>query len=360
MQKKLFALFLILGIILTVGCSLCPVRFVVVKGKSVDDRRDIPLMDPNDPNKPYKIEAIQEDNEEKLYELSTDIDIKQEKPCRVRYCGFHHFISRHIVVEGKLKNNKKYPIILDTGASPGAIIVNDIHIMENKLSIYPLGNNDSSLSDHGFCYIPELQVGNTTFTGFPGWYVEEHDELQIFGLAITHGREMVIGLPILSEFKYLLFDGVKKEAELSANKVFEPEMPELWDKYSFLIKKHPELLVVEIPINMQNIKLRLDTGAGLGLMISENAWEEMSDRFHNVKLKDTSLFSPAYGKLSGKKCIIQKLSIGNRIIKNAKISILPNDCPLFVKNSEMLIGMQYFRDTTIVLDFERNLMWIRK
>jgi len=285
MQKKLFALFLILGIILTVGCSLCPVRFVVVKGKSVDDRRDIPLMDPNDPNKPYKIEAIQEDNEEKLYELSTDIDIKQEKPCRVRYCGFHHFISRHIVVEGKLKNNKKYPIILDTGASPGAIIVNDIHIMENKLSIYPLGNNDSSLSDHGFCYIPELQVGNTTFTGFPGWYVEEHDELQIFGLAITHGREMVIGLPILSEFKYLLFDGVNK---------------------------------------------------------------------------DTSLFSPAYGKLSGKKCIIQKLSIGNRIIKNAKISILPNDCPLFVKNSEMLIGMQYFRDTTIVLDFERNLMWIRK
>jgi hypothetical protein len=50
--------------------------------------------------------------------------------------------------------------------------------------------------------------------------------------------------------------------------------------------------------------------------------------------------------------------VGNRTVRNAKISVFPNDSPI-VEHCFGMLGMQYFEDTVMVLDFEKELMWVK-
>ena len=54
----------------------------------------------------------------------------------------------------------------------------------------------------------------------------------------------------------------------------------------------------------------------------------------------------------------KSLQVGDRVIREAQVSVFPNDSPL-LDRCPGLIGMQFFRDTIVVLDFQRNLMWVK-
>lgn len=88
-----------------------------------------------------------------------------------------------MVVEGKLDNGRKYPIVPDTGASP-ALFVNDIHIMENKLPICPFRTNHGEPAGWGMCHLAELHIGEVTLINWPCFYREQHVEVQLHGFGM--------------------------------------------------------------------------------------------------------------------------------------------------------------------------------
>lgn len=333
------------------GCSVFPIRTAIVNDKNLEQRADIPLIDvpgqrnSKDKNRSYSAAEVNE-------------EIKGENYCRVKY---HPSYSKNqwIVVEGKLGNGKKYPVVLDTGASVD-LFVNDIHIVENKLAIYPYKTSRKNSAGWGICQLPELSIGEVKFINWPCSYRAQHVELQVFGLPVNKDKAIIAGLRALREFKYIVFDAVKKQAEFSLENVFDPVNVESWAQYPFVIEESftgNAFLLVKIPIAGTEIELQLDTGSGRGLAIAQELWEGI-EKFEDVKLKRAKDLYPYIGWLDCKRAVIGKLQVGNRIVRNAKVSVFPDESPL-VENCQGLLGMQYFRDTVIVLDFERELMWVR-
>ena len=188
----------------------------------------------------------------------------------------------------------------------------------------------------------------------------------MFGVQVASSKyirdNIILGLPLLREFKYITFDNINKETELSYYQSFEPEHPEQWTKYPISIEEDfhgNAFLFVRINIAGKEIELQLDTGSGKGLAIGESLWDEIKDNLIETKLKKGKDFYPYIGSLSCKKGKSLMLSFGNRTVYNAEISVFRDDCPL-LDGCEGLVGMQYFSNTTFVLDFEHDLMWIQQ
>jgi len=360
-RRLLLVVLLALGLG-TAGCSIYPFGMVIVNGKSLEGRAGVRLIDPNDPNnRPRSIEIAQRDDGSSYINSTASREVKPKKRCRVKYHKRYYSINHSMVVEGELAGGKKYPVLLDTGASPPAIVVQGTHIIENKLPIYPLSANKNGPPGWRYCHLPELQIGELTLANYPGLYWEKHMEVQLFGLPVAHNEAIIVGLPMLQEFKYIAFDSVKKEVEFSLDEAFEPGQPGLWAQYPFSIETDfsgNAALFLKIAIAGEDNELHLDTGTGRGLAIDEDLWETLSEKIRDVKLKSGRDLYPYIGRLACKRGIIGELQVGDRTVKNAKISIFPNDSPL-VSNCQGLLGMQYFRDTVMVLDFENNLMWIK-
>ncbi len=297
--------------------------------------------------------------------LSWQIDSKVEKTGTFRVKYHPLSATKHcIVVEGSIAdNNKKYPVVLDTGASQG-VFVNDIHVLENKLSIYPVQTNKADSADYGFglCYVPELRIGQMTLLSFPCWYLQRHLEIEFFGLPIVRDESIIVGLKALQEFNYIIFDGTKREVVFSRDKDFEPDNEQLWSKYPLSIEEDQYgnvFLFVWIPIANELMKVQLDTGSGNGLALSEEQWGQLSHKIQKVKLKEDTELYPYIGRLPCKQGVITQLQVGRRLIRNAKISVFPANSPL-LSDCNVVLGMQYFKDTVIVLDFNKEVLWIMK
>ena len=65
-----------------------------------------------------------------------------------------------------------------------------------------------------------------------------------------------------------------------------------------------------------------------------------------------------YGWEDIKKITVEKIIIGEEIFSDAPIHIFSNDSKL--GPDFFLLGMGCFKNTVIVLDFENNLLWIKK
>jgi hypothetical protein len=264
-----------------------------------------------------------------------------------------------MVVEGKLGNGRSYPVVLDTGATP-ALFVTDVHILENKFPIYPLSGDGESVG-WGLCCLPGLRIGNLKLDKASCVYKEQHTEIQIFGLPVITDKAIIAGLPLLRQFSYILFDSKRREAEFSCDRRFQPIDSADWTEHKLEIEEDLAgnmFLFVTIPVEGSDTKLQLDTGSGRGLAIGTKLWERLQDRIHGVKLTKSVELYPFIGLFECQKGDVPELKVGGRTVHSAQLSIFPDDCPL-VEDCQGLIGMQYFKDTTIVLDFKRNIMWVR-
>jgi hypothetical protein len=352
LRKRLLIILLALGLGITAGCSICPRS----SAGNLGNRDDIHLIDPN--NGPYSIEVIIRDDGGREYSWEINSRIEQTQTCRIKYHKLYS-ANRFVVVEGRIRNGgKKYPVVLDTGASQ-AIFVKDTHILDNKLSIYPMQTDKAGLNGYnlGLCHLPELQIGNVIFVDWPCLYLERHAKPQ----DNIKDDSIIVGLTALREFKYVLFDNIRKETEFSYNGLFEPGELGLWEQYPFSIKEDSHgnaFLFVNILVCGEEIELQLDTGSGRGLAIRQELWEKILEKIPNVNLKNGRDLYPYIGLLTCKRGIIRKLEMGKRTVKNAEVSVFPNDSPL-VENCRGLLGMQYFQDSVMVLDFENKLMWVK-
>ena len=341
------------------GCSI----YISPEG-NLENRADIDLIDPNDG--PYSIQVIRRSNGLRDYIWEIESKIEQQKASRVEYHNLYSTM-RSIVVTGKVvSGNSKYPVVLDTGASQ-AIFVEVNHILENKLPIYPMQTGRFDFNGHrlGLCHLHKLRIGNATLVDWPCLYLEPKRKLRLFGVSIANDtlkdNIIIVGLPALREFKYIMFDGVNREAQFSLNETFKPNQKELWMKYPFSIEEDfhgNAFLFVELTVAGQQTELQLDTGSGRGLAISNRLWKQIRGKIIGASLRKDKELYPYIGKLTCRKGIIPEIEFGNRKIHNACISIFPNDSPL-MQGCQGLVGMQYFEDTIMVLDFENNFMWVK-
>jgi hypothetical protein len=196
-------------------------------------------------------------------------------------------------------------------------------------------------------------------------YLERPTRLALPGPAVAHdGSEestIILGLPVLREFKYVVFDNIKEQVELSRGESFEPSDANTWERYPISIEEDfhgNAFLFVNIPVAGEDIELQLDTGSGRGLAMSEGCWERIRERIEVPKLKKGRQSYPYIGRLSCRQGVVAEFNILGRTVKNAEISVFANDSPL-LQGSEGLLGMQYFRDSVMVLDFYRDVMWVK-
>jgi len=340
--SNLIALFLLLN----AGCQT-----VIVNGNKLEDMAGRRLIRPEDlANKPYWTKDIYG---------QIDGITKEKDPCRIKYHSSYS-VNRWMVVEGRLENGAKYPVVMDTGASI-AFFVNDIHIIENNLAILLIkGNNDDSVG-WGRCDLPELHIGQITFTNLSCFYREQRREVQILGIPLAKDKTIIAGLAVLRKFKYIAFDSLKKEVEFSVMQEFKPDQANLWKQYSFTIEEDlggNVFLFLKIPISGLEIELQLDTGSGRGLAIAQEMWEQVQKNIQRIKLRRARDLYPYIGQLPCKRGVVPELKVGGRNVRNAMISVFPDDSPILDQCPGML-GMQYFQDTVMVLDFERDLMWVK-
>jgi len=363
MKARIVLLYFLLCLAFLPGCSLI-VRKVVVKGKSIAGMRNLPRIDPNDPNciiSSIKIVDTQEGRKFKVEFRENDFAINmRESPCRVKYKKRTGPMSYNIVVEGELAGrSRRYPINIDTG-QPYFIVVSDIHILENNLPIY---NNPGK--QNGICLLPDLHIGKLTLSNLLAKYYFKHSEIQLFGLPIKKDKEILVGLSLLQRFKYVAFDSINKEVEFSTAQSFHPEDRTLWSRYPFSKlsdSKGIPRIFVEIPIAGRNMNLAFDTAGQGALFTTEKIWKQTQKRLHNVKKSTKSVFAPFMGgNIRSRVVTVKELNVGDRIVKNAFVAIVPNGTSISesMKNMEGLLGMQCFADTTVVLDFERDLMWVK-
>ncbi|MBL7184806.1 MAG: hypothetical protein ISS70_00650 [Phycisphaerae bacterium] len=352
MRRIILGSLLALFVLLQAGCQT-----VIVNGKRLEGMAGVHSMRSDDPaNRTYWAKDIYSGNRDSTRQI--DGNTEQHDPFRIKYHPSYS-ANRWMAVEGSLGNGRKYPVILDTGASI-ALFVNDIHVMENKLAISPINSGDDDSVGWGRCHLPELHLGQVTVANWPCFYREQHTEIQLLGLALARGKAIIAGLPALRSFKYVAFDSISEEVELSLDEAFQPEQPNLWTQYPFEIEEDlggNAFLFVKIPIAGAETELQLDTGSGKGLAISEELWEKVRQNVPPIKLRRGRDLYPYIGSLWCKRGVIPELGVGSRTVTNAKISVFPNDS-LIVDGCSGMLGMQYFQDTAIVLDFERDLMWV--
>jgi len=361
MKARIVLLCILLSLGFLPGCSLIA-RKAVVKGK-IAGMRNLPRIDPNDPNciiSSIKIVKTQDGRKFKVEIKESGFAINmRESPCRVKYKDDPGPLPS-IIIEGELAGrSRRYPINIDTGQAH-FIVVNDIHILENNLPIY----NKPGKQD-GICCLPDLHVGNLTLSNLMANYYFQHSEIQLFGLPIKKDKQILIGLLLLQRFKYVAFDSINEEVEFSTAQSFHPQDRTLWSRYPFSKLSGSEgnpRIIVEIPIAGQNMNLVFDTGCQPALFTTEKIWQQTQKRLHKVKKSIKSFFAPFMGgNIRARTVIVKELNVGDRIVKNAFVAIVP-DASIFgssMKNQEGLLGMQCFADTTVVLDFERDVMWVK-
>ena len=308
------------------------------------------------PNRgPVKITESEEEPSRIVINWGWDKErIDLTEPCRVKYQTFYFDFIDLVVVPGTLPNGKTYSIWLDTGY-PGYALTNGLTILENDFAIYPLGKDRATSAYTGICYLPSLQIGQATIINPPCYYLQQQWEVRLLGLPIWQQKGVIVGLGLLKDFRYIAFNNIKKEVEFAPTGPFEPDEPEHWNSHPFEIEKRQ--LMVDIPVEGHNLSLMFDTCGRYGMVVATDMWEKLPTPVKAAKIKESKFFSGFLGQLPCRRARIKKLKIGNLVVNNAEIIILPEDSPYLSAGKS--ISMKYFKNNIVVLDFERNLMWVK-
>ena len=322
-------------------------RTVFVHTVNLESMPGVRVLDANNPT--FQILRTEPNHVEIKWKESS-INLKESK-CRVKKLDY---LSVHLMAEF---NNKQYRMNLDSGYY-GGMLVNDVFVIENNLKIYPLETGDLFVA--GLCHVDKIEIGDMTITTPLCFYKLNHYEKRVLGLTVWKQRHIIFGLQLMREFRYILIDNIAAEVEFSKQESFEADPVETWQHYQMSIendRKDLTRLMIKIPIAGEKTKIMFDTGHNSTLVMAENKWEKLSTKLHVVEETNDRAQMP-YGWNDIRRIIVRELCIGKKNISEALIDIFRDDSkygPGF-----FLLGMGCFKDTVIVLDFEHNLLWVRK
>lgn len=318
---------------------------VLVERESLEAEPGVTVLDAN--NSVFEVLLI-EPNRVDVNWSGTKRHMK-EPTCRVKRLG--RGLTR---VMGKV-NGKEYPVIVDSGM-PYDMIVNDVTVLESGLAVYPV-EVDSKIA--GLCHICRFEIGDMVFTNPPCLYELKHYERKLFGRTKWVDRDIIVGLPLMTKnFKYILIDGVAGEVEFCGEGSFEPDSNESWPHYAMRVERNErnvERLMVTMPLAGEKRKVMLDTGADCGMLVCEKKWRALSAGLEVVKQsRDRARMRDGWKRITV--VTVADMDVGERSIEKADVSVMADED---AAEEYFLLGMGYFADTAIVLDFKHGLLWVK-
>ena len=321
-------------------------RVVFVTSSNLESEPGIRVLDANNPffevlrQEPNRIDVKWED---------TKIE-SEEATCRLKKSD-----GPLVRVMARL-NGRQYPMVIDSGCGLN-LVVNDVVVKEHQLEIFPFEFPDSTLA--GFCRVDKLEIGNMTISNPPCAYTLNHYEKRVLGRTKWKERQILFGLGLLHRFRYFLIDNVASEVEFGMRESFQADPLYMWGQYRMSIettKRNARNLMIHTTIAGEETKARLDTGTNWSLALSQNVWSKLSTELHVLnESRGQARFFHGWNDINT--ITVAELSVGDKCMTNTPIVVL-NDT-VFGENF-ILIGMDYFKDTVIVIDFEHSLLWVRK
>ena len=285
---------------------------------------------------------------------NTRFEFGNDKTFSVKYHRSIIYDASQATIPVEFSNGRKYIAYLDTGGPGYAILSSDI-VIDNRFPIWPAFYSDGN-SSMGICYIPELKVGTAKIENIIAPYDEYQWQFRIIGIPFYKQQTVILGRDFIKSFDYVMFDNVQSKVVFSKEKAFLPDNPQRWSFYPFIEDSNGgNTIVVKIPLAGKVLDIAFDSCWGKpGLFINKKHWEAIKQDL-SFKLQGKINGTTYQGmKLPGRKATISSLSIGEKTLKNVEVHI--SDDP----DGYSVIGLDYFQDTIVVLDYVNNLFWIKK
>ena len=315
-------------------------------------------FDPND----YGITVVTGEDGSKRYHWSLDAEF-DESNNSIPYWGTETAFLGVPTVQGQL-NGKNYPVVFDTGNSMG-LMIEDIHINRHHLPVWFMDSEDKKNSS-GFAIAESLTVGPLQLNDYPCSFLKHRTEFRLLGaLPVGRFRWVVMPMDMIGQFSYLRYDQIQKELSFSKNRIFLPADRSEW--ITFPLQIETKRILLKTSIEDIEVTLFLDTGAGYQLKLDAAIIEQLYEQRPDLKkewVQNTQLYSPYAGGLSkARKFTAANLKLGNSILKKAELFYKETPDPnksYPYKGTNGTIGIGLFDKTAMVLDFKRNLMWVKK
>lgn len=352
MRKRIYVI-----IFLWIITALCWVFVFALKYANrtvfvyTDNLESMPGIHVLDANNPYFRVTLKEPNEVAVNWAGKRVEMKKPE-CRVSRLG-----GALAYVQGQLNEDKEYPVLFDSGFSQHAL-VSDTVVQDAGLDIYPVKGLGGTIG--GLCHLGRLRIGDLTIVNPPCAYTLAHYEERRFRRAPLKEKKIWLGLRLMKQFRYILFDNVSREVEFSIKESFKPSDPNQWRHFVTTIKSYGpagEKLMVDIPVAGHPRRVYFDTGAGSALVVAEDVWETIESEL-TVLRRSRKKINMMDGFESCEEVIVEKLVVGETTRSCEKVHILDNESRW--GKELFLLGIGFFQETVIVLDFTSELLWIKK
>jgi hypothetical protein len=357
-------LFLILPLLFAGGCSLGPVNTPAFSPTSTVRRIDpnhasftfrrVQRIDPNT-GLPQTVRLV------RWKPAGLHFKDAEAQPFAVKYDPFQFWLTSRVLVPIELSGGLRRMAIVDTGFS-GHLYMNDAMVESCDLAVLPMDTNPATGSAVGLCDVPSLKLGSLTVSNPPCIYEQMQWQFKVLGLPIYRHRIILLGLEFMRLFAYERFDNARSEIVISPHEAFSPEDASNWVRMPFALERIDGnmRMMVDLPIGENKIRVEFDTGgAKPGLILKQSAWQRIAP-FLDARSDGTGrCASYQYGSFPCRKYRVHRLSAGPVDIRNAAVDILSDDVPL-MKDVDGILSLDYFRDTSVVLDFETTQLWFRR
>jgi hypothetical protein len=330
---------------LLLACHIlrCTSRPVYVHTPDLASLPGVRKMDPNS----GLFEIIRrEPNRVDVQWLKTELHVPAV--CRVPRLG-----DGNVQVTGWVNDAREYPVVIDTGYD-GHLLVTDTVVQESQLEIWPVADMGAPMG--GFCRVDQFTVGQVAIVRPPSVFLLGHYEGRFLGKPTWIEKKIMLGLRVLSLFGHIVVDNLQDEVLFVMDEPFVPQDPSLWWHYPMSIQEEPsirhKLLWIEIPLAGEVRHVAFDTGADITLTVSQANWQKLTQKLRPLRQRRARVRRP-YGYDECTVVTVQGLDIAGMSVPGAEVYV--NDSYA----GGWCVGMQPFRETVLVLDFQAGRLWIR-
>lgn len=266
-------------------------------------------------------------------------------------------LSSNVFVRVRLGEDRRYWALLDTG-NPGGLYLNDAVVRECGLAILPLGKTPETGCGKGVCEVPVLRIGPAAVTNPPCWYEQRQWQFRVLGQPLYGHRTVLVGLELMRLFSYVRFDNARRETVFGLHDAFEPDDPSEWVSVPFVLEQIAggSRMMIDIFLGEHKARVLFDTGgAKPGLILRDSVWQNVGGPAGTAGRHASFQF----GWLPCRRVVVPEVRLGPLILRDRRANVLAQSGP-FLRDHDGILSLHYFRDTTVILDFRKNLIWIRK
>jgi hypothetical protein len=266
------------------------------------------------------------------------------------------------VVGGQI-NGTTYPVIFDTGCSPH-IFLSDNHINRHQLPVL-FFEPEHKANSPGLAIVEHLNIGGLRFDNYPCGFLSDQTDLRFFGFPSGLPETILFPLDIMLSFRYVEFNQIRKELSISCTHSCPAIQESEWVIFPFeIINSGSRELIVTIPIEGIPARLYLDTGGALHLKLNRDLLEQLFEKRPDLRERrkgKATLILPHHN-LQEKSLVIRAKGVrfGDSTLREVSIlSPEPSDTSK-PHDYQGVIGIDLFKNTILVLDFEHNMLRVKK